>query len=152
MTSGFKAAGHFCYLSGCLLSPTVFDRLDMFHCGLSGRTYVTTTRILTLKLFAELSIMHPFQFTTVLMFTCTDPDSRFVFDPLKNNSFHWYGKDLDKIGTYAIVEAEQLYIILEWNFRRERKYTIVSTLGTGDEMKEFVIEDNLYGKQYSFSR
>ena len=96
--------------------------------------------------------MHPFCFTRKIAFLCQDPDSRFEFDPLKNNWFHWYGKELDKIGVYSIVEGEQLSIHLEWNYRREKTYTVLSTLGTGDDMKEFVLKENKHGASYSFSR
>ncbi len=96
--------------------------------------------------------MHPFHFTTALLFTCNDPDSAFVFDPVKNNKFHWYGKELDKLGNYNVVEAEQLSIELEWNYGRAQTYTVVSTGGTGDEMHGFILKNNKTGKLYSFSR
>ena len=96
--------------------------------------------------------MHPLHFTTVLSFTCNDPDSAFVFDPVKNNKFHWYGKELDKIGNYTLVEADQLYMELEWNYGREQTYTVVSTEGAGDEMRGFILKSNKTQQLYSFSK
>ena len=96
--------------------------------------------------------MHPFEFTTFLLFTCTDPDSSFAFDPLNNNRFHWYGKGLDKLGTYTVVEGPQLCMELGWNYGREQTYTVVSSEGWGNEMRGFVLKDNKSGKLYTFSR
>lgn len=94
--------------------------------------------------------MHPFNFTKVQSFTCTAPDSSFVFDPAINNKFHWYGKELDKLGKYILVEAEQLYMELEWNYAREQTYTVISTEGAGDAMRSFILKDNKTEKLYSF--
>ncbi|MEP6747454.1 MAG: hypothetical protein ABJB86_06995 [Bacteroidota bacterium] len=96
--------------------------------------------------------MHPFHFTGILSFTCMDPDSAFVFDPLNNNKFHWYGKELDKLGTYHMLQGEQLYMELEWNYGREQTYTVLSTEGVNDDMCAFVLKNNKTGQLYSFSR
>ncbi len=96
--------------------------------------------------------MHPFHFTAILLFSCQDPDSSFVFDPIEKNKFHWYGKELDKLGKYTLVEAEQLCLELEWNYGREESYTVVSTEGVGDEMSAFILKNNRTGKLHSFSR
>ncbi len=96
--------------------------------------------------------MHPFHFTTTLSFTCTVPDSSLVFEPENNNKFHWYGKNLDKLGKYILVEAELMYLGLEWNYAREQTYIIVSNEGVGDTMTGFVLKDTRTQKLYSFFR
>ncbi|MEP6728249.1 MAG: hypothetical protein ABJC98_20655 [Bacteroidota bacterium] len=76
-----------------------------------------------------------------------------MFEPSKNNNkFHWVGKELDKLGEYTLVEAENLYIALEWNYGREQTYAVVSAEGMGDEMSAFVLKNNETGALYSFSR
>ena len=102
--------------------------------------------------FYELSIMHPFHFTKTVSFICADPDSSFVFEPAKNNKFHWFGKELDKLGMYTVVEAELLYLELEWNYGREQTYTVVATEGVGDEMTGFIIKSNKTQQLFSFLR
>ena len=96
--------------------------------------------------------MHPFQFTQCIIFVCADPDSSFVFDPAKNNSFHWYGKALDKLGTYAIIKKEELHLELVWNYGRERGYTVLSFKGSGDAMTSFTMKDHKTSKLYLFTR
>lgn len=95
--------------------------------------------------------MYAFRFTQKITFICADPDSAFVFDPARNNSFHWYGKELDKIGKYAFIE-EQGYLELEWNYGREQTYTVESFEGHGDAMTGFTLKDNKTKKLYLFSR
>lgn len=97
--------------------------------------------------------MHPFHFTTDKSFTCADPDSCFAFEPTGNNKFHWYGKELDKLGHYLLlVQGENLFMELEWNYGRERTYTVVSTEGVDDDMTGFILKDHKTGKTYAFRR
>lgn len=87
-----------------------------------------------------------------MAFSCADPDSSFVFEPAGNNRFHWYGKELDKIGKYEFVEAERSHIELVWNYGREQSYTVVSFEGTGDAMTKFVLKNDKTQECYSFFR
>ena len=96
--------------------------------------------------------MHPFHFTKPISFSCADPDSSFVFDPSVNNKFHWYGKELDKLGKYSLVEKEALYMELEWNYGREQTYTVVSSEGVGDAMSKFILKNHRTQELYLFSR
>lgn len=96
--------------------------------------------------------MHPFHFTGSISFVCDDPDSAFVFEPLSNNRFHWYGKELDKLGRYAVIETDKLFLELEWNYGREQSYPVVSFEGTGDAMTAFILKNNKTGKYYLFKR
>jgi hypothetical protein len=95
--------------------------------------------------------MHPFDFTATISFVCTDPDASFVFEPAYKK-FHWYGKTLDKLGTYAFSQTARLQLELEWNYAREQSYTVVSFEGTGDAMASFVLQHNGNGQLYSFRR
>jgi hypothetical protein len=96
--------------------------------------------------------VHPFDFTNTISFVCDHPDSAFVFDPLSNNKFHWYGKALDKLGSYAVKQTDKLILELEWNYGREQNYPIVSFSGTGNAMTAFVLKNGKTGELYSFYR
>jgi hypothetical protein len=100
----------------------------------------------------DLSTMHYFHFTKPIAFTCADPDSAFVFEPAINK-FHWYGKALDKLGKYMLVEkGDQVLMELQYNYAREQTYTVISTQGSGDELTAFVLKCHKTGELYSFSR
>lgn len=96
--------------------------------------------------------MQPFNFTETISFVCAEPDSSFVFEPLKNNKFHWYGKELDKLGHYTVEETGGLLVELVWNYGREQSYRVVSWQGTGNAMTAFVLQNTKTGALYSFSR
>jgi hypothetical protein len=59
---------------------------------------------------------------------------------------------LDKLGKYAFIDKDELYLELEWNYRRERSYTVLSFEGYGDTMTGFELKDNKTEKVYLFSR
>lgn len=96
--------------------------------------------------------MHPFDFTGITSFVCEHPDSAFVFDPLNNNKFHWYGKELDKLGSYAVEQTNILILTLEWNYGREQSYPVLSFEGTGDAMTAFVLKNHKTGELIVFNR
>jgi hypothetical protein len=95
--------------------------------------------------------MHPFNFTAAISFACIEPDSAFVFEPVQNK-FHWFGKELDKLGRYTFIDNSPLELELEWNYGREQAYAVVSFEGTGDNMTNFVLQNRTTGQRYSFSR